>query len=84
MRFSMTKIFARILGPDNIAVNAVVPAFANTSMVANWMTEDDFADVPSARPIGRMAGAEEITMPAAFLASNSATTITDRTLNINK
>ena len=80
---SLTKNFARMLGPDNITVNAVAPALANTRMVTGSMTEDGIADVLSATPMGRMAEAKEIAMAVAFLASDSAGTITGHTLDIN-
>ena len=80
---SLTRNFARILGPDNIIVNVIAPALANTRIVTDSMTEDGIADVLSSTPLGRMAEAEEITMAVAFLASDSATTITGHTLDIN-
>lgn len=79
----LTKNFARLLGPDNITVNAVAPALVDTRMVSGSMSEEGIADVISAMPIGRMAEAEEIAMAVAFLASESAATITGHTLDIN-
>ncbi len=80
---SLTKNYARLLGPDNITVNAIAPALVDTRMVSGSMTEDAIDSVTSAMPIGRMTDAEEIAMSVAFLASESAATITGHTLDIN-
>ena len=80
---SLTKNFARLLGPDNITVNAIAPALVDTRMVSGNMTEEAIANVTSAMPIGRMTDAAEIAMSVAFLASESAATITGHTLDIN-
>lgn len=80
---SLTKNFARLLGPDNITVNAIAPAPAETRMVTGSMTEEAIESVTSAMPTGRMSGADEIVMAAAFLAPDSAATITGHTLDIN-
>ena len=37
---SLTKNFARLLGPHNITVNAIAPALATTRMVSGSMTEE--------------------------------------------
>ena len=80
---SLTKNFARLLGPDNITVNAIAPALVDTRMVSGNMTEEAIDNVTSAMPIGRMTDAAEIAMSVAFLASESAATITGHTLDIN-
>ncbi len=80
---SLTKNFARLLGPHNITVNAIAPALATTRMVSGSMTEEAIENVTSAMPIGRMTEAGEIAMAVAFLASDSAATITGHTLDIN-
>jgi NAD(P)-dependent dehydrogenase (short-subunit alcohol dehydrogenase family) len=80
---SLTKNFARILGPHNITVNAIAPALADTRMVSGSMTEEGIKDILAAMPMGRMAEGEEIAMAVAFLVSDSAGTITGHTLDIN-
>ena len=80
---SLTKNFARLLGPDNITVNAIAPGLVDTRMVSGAMTEEAINNVTSAMPIGRMTEPEEIAMSVAFLASDSASTITGHTLDIN-
>ncbi len=80
---SLSKNFARLLGPHNITVNAIAPALVDTRMVSGSMTEEAIESVTSAMPIGRMTEAEEIAMAVAFLASDSAGTITGHTLDIN-
>ena len=80
---SLTKNFARMLGPHNITVNAIAPALVDTRMVSGSMSEDAIESVTSAMPIGRMTEADEIAMAVAYLASESAATITGHTLDIN-
>ena len=80
---SLTKNFARLLGPHNITVNAIAPALVDTRMISEGMSADEIASVTGAMPMGRMAEAEEIAMAVAFLASDSAATITGHTLDIN-
>ncbi len=80
---SLTKNFARLLGPHNITVNAIAPALVDTRMVRGSMSEEAIENVTGAMPVGRMAEAEEVAMAVAFLASESAATITGHTLDIN-
>ena len=80
---SLTKNFARLLGPHNITVNAIAPALVDTRMVSGSMDEEAIESVTSAMPMGRMTEADEIAMAVAFLASESAATITGHTLDIN-
>ncbi len=80
---SLTKNFARLLGPHNITVNAIAPALVDTRMISEGMSADEIASVTGAMPMGRMAEAGEIAMAVAFLASDSAATITGHTLDIN-
>jgi 3-oxoacyl-[acyl-carrier protein] reductase len=80
---SLTKNFARLFGPNNITVNAIAPGLVDTRMVSGAMTEEAINDVTSTMPVGRMTEPEEIAMSVAFLASESAGTITGHTLDIN-
>ena len=80
---SLSKNFARLLGPHNITVNAIAPALVDTRMIRDGMNDNEIASVTNAMPIGRMTEAEEIAMAVAFLASDSAGTITGHTLDIN-
>jgi len=80
---SLTKNFARLLGPHIITVNAIAPALVDTRMVSGSMDEEAIESVTSAMPIGCMTEADEIAMAVAYLASESAATITGHTLDIN-
>ena len=80
---SLSKNFARLLGLHNITVNAIAPALVDTRMVLDGMNDNEISSVTNAMPIGRMSEAEEIAMAVAFLASDSAGTITGHTLDIN-
>ena len=80
---SLTKNFACLLEPHNITVNAIAPALVDTRMVSGSMDEEAIESVTSAMPIGCMTEADEIAMAVAYLASESAATITGHTLDIN-
>ena len=80
---SLTKNFACLLEPHNITVNAIAPALVDTRMVSGSMDEEAIESVTSVMPIGCMTEADEIAIAVAYLASESAATITGHTLNIN-
>ena len=80
---SLTKNFAPLLEPHNLTVNAIAPALVDTRMVSGSMDEEAIESVTSVMPIGCMTEADEIAMAVAYLASESAATITGHTLDIN-
>lgn len=81
--FQQTKALAREWAPHGVRVNAVAPGFVDTS---GWDSYDKDAVVAEAGigiPLGRWATAEEVALPAAFLASPAASYITGAVLVID-
>ena len=79
---SMVKSLAVELGPRQINVNSVAPGWVDTEMVVAPLTGNRGA-IERAIPIGRVASAEDIAGPIAFLCSDLARHITGEILNVN-
>jgi 3-oxoacyl-[acyl-carrier protein] reductase len=81
---SLTKSLSSELGPEGVLVNCVAPGWVDTPMSAPALGD------PSARarvlgtiPLGRVADADEIAGPIAFLASDLASFVSGEILNVN-
>ena len=72
-----TKCYAKVLGQDNINVNAVCPSVVNTAMTAN--TAYSAAGIP----LGRLGEIDDITGVIAFLASEESKYITGSGIDVN-
>ena len=83
----MTRQLARLLGPDNIRVNAMAPSLVRPDppRVFNFKSPENFEDShavrvwlqgPAGIPLGRMAEPEEMANAAVFLASDAASYVT--------
>jgi 3-oxoacyl-[acyl-carrier protein] reductase len=76
---TLTRAFARELGPQGITVNCVAPGLTATDMAAAIPKERHDA-VAAATPLRRLGQPEDIADIVAFLAGNDARWITGRTL----
>ena len=65
-----TKSYAKILGADNINVNAVCPGVVNTAMTA----DTDYSKTIATIPLRRLGETDDITGVIAFLASEDSNT----------
>jgi NAD(P)-dependent dehydrogenase (short-subunit alcohol dehydrogenase family) len=74
---ALVKWLARQAGPHNVLVNGVAPASVETPMMAGQPV--DLARIP----LGRMARAEEVAGPIAFLCSEAASYICGAVLDVN-
>lgn len=78
--------FARNLaaefGPQGICVNTIAPGSIRTRMAADY-TDADIAEDSRTIPLGRWAGAQEISDVVTFLASDQSSYITGQTIAIN-
>lgn len=80
---SFVKSVCAELGPRGITVNAVAPGWVDTDMSASVLRTQARAAVEAGMPLRRVATAEEIVGPIAFLASDLARHITGEVLNVN-
>lgn len=71
--FGLVRVMAADLAADGIRVNAVVPGFTATPLVATILADDAARDsLVSATPLGRPGAPEEVAAMVAFLASADA------------
>ena len=80
---SLTKSLAVELAPRDVTVNSVAPGWVDTEMVAGALAGDVRTRVDAAIPLGRIATADDIAGPIAFLCSPLARHITGEILNVN-
>jgi len=74
---ALVKWLARQAGPHNVLVNGVAPASVETPLMQGQPV--DLARIP----LGRMARAEEVAGPIAFLCSDAASYICGTVLDVN-
>ncbi|CZQ79875.1 glucose/ribitol dehydrogenase [Trichococcus palustris] len=70
---------AKVLGADNINVNAVCPGVVNTAMTANT----DYSKTIAMIPLKRLGETDDITGIIAFLASEDSKYITGCGIDVN-
>ncbi|HEX6574281.1 MAG TPA: SDR family NAD(P)-dependent oxidoreductase [Gemmatimonadaceae bacterium] len=80
---SFTKSLSVELGPRGINVNCVAPGWVDTDMVQDAIANEGRAKIESSIPLGRIASADDIAGPIAFLCSKLARHITGEILNVN-
>jgi NAD(P)-dependent dehydrogenase (short-subunit alcohol dehydrogenase family) len=80
---SLTKSFARELGPMGIRVNAVCPSLIETEFVTSTVPGDRIRELMAAVPLGRAGRPEEVAAACMFLASDMSSYITGATLDVN-
>jgi len=80
---TMTKGFARRLGPAGITVNAISPGQIATAMQHKENTPEAMAAVAANCPLERMGTAEEVAAVAVFLASTHASFVSGATVNVS-
>lgn len=80
---SFVKSMAVELAPRGITVNSVAPGWVDTEMTDSAMREGGRARIAAGIPIGRVATAEDIAGPIAFLCSPLARHVTGEILNVN-
>jgi NAD(P)-dependent dehydrogenase (short-subunit alcohol dehydrogenase family) len=90
----MTRQLARLLGADNVRVNAIAPSLVRPDppRVFDFTTPDNLEDPevayawlqgPAGIPLGRMAEPEEMSNAAVFLASDAASYVSGTILHVD-
>jgi 3-oxoacyl-[acyl-carrier protein] reductase len=79
---SLTKSVAVELAPRGITVNCVAPGWVDTEMVAKPMAGAR-ERIEAGIPLGRVASADDVAGPIAFLCSSLARHVTGEVLNVN-
>jgi Tropinone reductase 1 len=80
----LTRSLAVEWGPDGIRVNAVLPWFTRTEMVAKVLEDRAFEEkLLAATPLGRLAEPADIARAAAFLALRDSDYITGQLLAVD-
>ena len=74
---SMTKVIARVEGPNNITANNIAPGFIITDMTVTH--KHDLSTVP----LRRRGDAEDVANAALFLASEMGRYVTGTTIDVN-
>lgn len=80
---SLVKSLAVELGPRDVTVNSVAPGWVDTEMSAGTLGGPDRAAIDAAIPLRRVASAEDVAGPIAFLCSPLARHVTGEILNVN-
>jgi len=77
---TLTKSFARALGPFGICVNTLVPGATETPMLTAGWSESDLAAARARAPLGRLGHPMEIARAGVFLASELSSYISGHAL----
>ena len=77
-----TKALAKEVGPSGITVNAIAPGIVMTDMVSN-LSVDEFEQIRSEIPLGRIGSTDDIANAAFYLASDSADYMTGQIISPN-
>ena len=80
---TMTKSFAKDLGPHGITVNTLSPGAIDTPMQRTGMTKETLENARSRIPLGRMGLASECARGAVFLASDLASYVNGHILAVD-
>ncbi|MDF1503046.1 SDR family oxidoreductase [Roseisolibacter sp. H3M3-2] len=80
---SFVKSLAVELAPRGITVNSVAPGWVDTEMTDSAMRDGGRDRIAAGIPIGRVATAEDVAGPIAFLCSPLARHVTGEILNVN-
>ena len=78
------RLMAKQLGPHNIRVNTVAPAWTKTDRMVSLFEDTEYMEGVIARhPLGRVAEREDIASAVLFLASDASSFITGQTLAVD-
>jgi 3-oxoacyl-[acyl-carrier protein] reductase len=79
---TMTRSFARVLGPSGIRVNAIAPGFVDTKSMRGSLSEPELQQFLNRVALGRLSTINEVVQPIIFLLSEGSAYITGTTMNV--
>jgi 3-oxoacyl-[acyl-carrier protein] reductase len=83
-QIAFTKSLATELGPHGINVNSVAPGWVDTEMCEEVFADESYrSSIERSIPLGRVASADDIASPIAFLCTDWARHINGEILSVN-
>jgi 3-oxoacyl-[acyl-carrier protein] reductase len=79
----LTRHLAKEYAKYNILVNTIAPGPTNVDRVRETTSDEFYAAIPKAIPLGRYGEADEIAAVVEFMASDAASFMTGATLDVN-
>jgi 3-oxoacyl-[acyl-carrier protein] reductase len=80
----LAKSWCCELGPRGIRVNVVAPGWVETDMTTDVLADPDFrTSIEAATPRGKVASADDLAGPVAFLLSDDAVHVTGSVISVN-
>jgi 2-deoxy-D-gluconate 3-dehydrogenase len=80
----LTKVWAAELGPFNINVNAIAPAYIKTPMTEQWLEDPArYNEIVNSTLLGRVGDVSELAGPVVFLASAASSYMTGHILYVD-
>jgi len=80
---TMSRSFAKMLGPSNITVNTIAPGLIDTPMMRSGLDHAARQQMESATPLRRFGLPEEVAAVAVFLCSDRASFVSGATINVS-
>ena len=80
---TMTLSIAREAAPFGVTANGIAPAYINTPMVTDFLTEAQRQELLKQIPVGRFCEAEEVAHLVSYLASPLSGFVTGEIIDIN-
>ncbi|BEV01204.1 SDR family NAD(P)-dependent oxidoreductase [Novosphingobium olei] len=80
---TLTKVFARDLGPFGVTVNAIAPGPLDSDVVRDLVPEDKLTGIVAGIPVGRLGSLDYVAATAVHLASEEAFFANGATWDIN-
>ena len=80
---TLTLSIARESAPFGVTANGIAPAYINTPMVTDFLSEEQKQELLNQIPVGRFCEAEEVAHLVSYLASPLAGFVTGEIIDIN-
>jgi 3-oxoacyl-[acyl-carrier protein] reductase len=80
---ALTKALAKVGAPDNVLVNAVLPAGIDTPMLHEGFSPETLDQIRGQIPLGRLAQPEEMAEPVVWLTSDAASYLSGASIDVN-